>query len=252
MGSGVSVWPSGQGERMAYPRRRPFPESWCQDADGSCDRSGLVVGCSVAKENPISGTAISMQNAAVPKRIVMSAQTTGFSKESESALRVATVYQDSLTRYWASELWDRVGQLVDHGGIYHQAWNIGGLADSRGFVDAVQAAAVADVLVVSVREAGELPIDLYVWIDAWMSRRAGRVGALVALIGVCPQPDLQPGRGYAYLEAVARRVGLDFLPRERQLPEQSPALSSPGGIALVATLTMPGSRDCSAARRAAA
>jgi hypothetical protein len=92
-------------------------------------------------------------------------------------------------------------------------------------MDAVQAAAKADVLVVSIRDAGELPVDLYVWIDAWMPRRTRRPGAMVALIGVPPQPDPQSGRAHKYLEAVSRRVGLDFLPRERKLPEESPVPS---------------------------
>jgi hypothetical protein len=63
-----------------------------------------------------------------------------------------------------------------------------------------------------------------------MPRRAGRPGAMVALIGVPPQPDAQSGRAHKYLESVTRRVGLDFLPRERKLPARSSALCGLGRI----------------------
>ncbi len=192
-----------------------------------------------------------MQSTTAPNRTVASAQAASFSKETEPALRVATVYQDPLTRHWARELWDRVGQLVGQGGICHQSWKIGDLTDAQAYTGAVQAATEADVLVVSVRDAGELPINLCVWIDAWMPRRAGRAGALVALIGVCPQPNVQSGRVHAYLEAVARRVGLDFLPRERKLPEQSRSISSLAGSIRPADPTMPWLRGAPSLRAGA-
>ena len=146
--------------------------------------------------------------------------------ETEPALKVATVYQDPLTRHWATELWDRVGQLVGQGSICHQSWKISDLTDPCVFMDAVGAAAEADVLVVSVRDAGEVPISLYVWADAWVPSRVGRAGALVALIGVPPQPNAQSGRAHKYLETVARKAGLDFLPRERKLPAEPFAIPS--------------------------
>ena len=142
--------------------------------------------------------------------------------ESELVLNVVTVYQDPLTRHWAAELGNRVGQLIDSGGICRKSWNIGDLTQSDVFAEAVQAATEAHVLVVSVRDAGQLPMSLSVWIDAWVPNRAGQArGALVAMIGVPPQPDSQSGRAYAYLESVAKRSGLDFLPNERKLPPKA-------------------------------
>jgi hypothetical protein len=180
-----------------------------------------------------------MQSTTAPNRIVASAQAAMLSKESEPALTVVTVYQDSLMRHWTAELWDRVGQLVGQGGIRHRSWKIGNLTNAQVFAGAVQAAAEAEVLVVSVRDAGELPVDLYVWIDAWMPRRTASAGALVALIGVSPEPDAESGHAHAYLEAVARRVGLDFLPRERKLPETSRAITNLAASTPPAGLTMP-------------
>jgi hypothetical protein len=148
------------------------------------------------------------------------------SSETEPALRVVTVYQDPVTRHWAAELWERVGQLLSGEAVCHRSWKIGDLTSPRVFNDAVQAAAEADVLVVAVRDGGEWPMDLPVWVEAWLPRRAGPAGALVALIGVPPEPEVQPGRAYQYLDTIARKAGLDFLPRERKLPNAASASSS--------------------------
>ena len=84
-----------------------------------------------------------------------------------------------------------------------------------------------------------VPADLDLWFEAWLPRRAGRAGALVALIGVPPQPDIQSGRAHAYLETVARHAGLDYLPRERKLPQDRSAISTRCGIAPAASRPMP-------------
>jgi hypothetical protein len=139
--------------------------------------------------------------------------------ESREALRVIIAYEDPLTHYWAMELWGRVGDLIGGGGICRTAWRISDLAHPGLFAEAVKEAARAHVLVISFRDAGALPPCLCKWVEAWKPRRIGTGGALVALIGVPPQPNAPAGQAYAYLENVARKVGLDFLPHERKLPE---------------------------------
>jgi len=141
------------------------------------------------------------------------------SLEADVALNVTILYQDLLTLRWATELWDRLGRLVGSGGIHSKSWKLSHLACPEVFWDSVQAAARAHVLVVSVRDDEEFPANLCAWTDGWLAKRAGPGGALVALIGVPPQPSHQSGRAYAYLAAAARRAGLDFLPDERKLPE---------------------------------
>jgi hypothetical protein len=144
------------------------------------------------------------------------------SRESETALNVTVVYEDPLTRYWVDELWGRVGRLIGGGEVRRKAWRIGDLVQQAVFGDAARAAAKADVLVIAVRDTKEVPLILYVWIDAWLPRRAGLPGALVALIGVPAQPDAQGGCTLRLLEAVARKAGLDYLPRECKLPDPLP------------------------------
>jgi hypothetical protein len=157
--------------------------------------------------------------------------------ETEQALNVVVIYQDPLTRHWAADLWDRVGKLIDSGGICSKSWNLSDLGGAFVFAEAVQAAAEADVLVISVRDVGDLPLLLHAWIDGWMPRRAGRAGALVALLGVPARPDALSGRAHEYLEAIARQAGLDFLPRERRLAEESLARSTLPRMAPATDLT---------------
>jgi hypothetical protein len=158
-------------------------------------------------------------------------------EQSEPALNVTIVYQDPLTHQWATELWERVEPLISGGRICCKSWNIGRLAEPLALEDATQAAAEADVLVISVRAAGDLPLMLGVWIDAWVGRRAGHAGALVALIGLPARPDARSSRVHQYFQAVARQAGLDFLPRERRLPEEANALPTPPVVTPAAPVT---------------
>ncbi len=160
----------------------------------------------------------------------------------EAVLNVATVYQDLLTQRWAAKLWDQVGQLIGGGDVCHKSWMIRELARPGVFVEAVRAAAQADVLVVSLRDAEVLPLNLYTWIDGWLPQRAGRGGALVALVGVPAQPDAECGHTQRLLEAVARSAGLDFLPREQKIPDGCLAAADAPNTASSpeAALTLPG------------
>ena len=142
------------------------------------------------------------------------------SAEPGYALKVAVVYEDYLTREWAGHLCDWVTRFVGQECVRYTWWRIEKLTQPAILPKAVTAATQADVILVSVNTQKELPLDLCVWIDIWLPRRQQQPGALVALIGRergASTSDLQ-----AYLEAVARRGGLDFLTREHE-PLQLPA-----------------------------
>ncbi len=141
-------------------------------------------------------------------------------ERAEAALNVNIIYQDALTRRWARELWSRVGRLAGTGGICQRAWRILDLAGPATFARAVTAAARADVLVIALRDTDEVPPILRMWAEAWLPRRGNRPGAMVALIGVRPDPTAHRGYAHRFLEAIAGKAGLDYLPRERKLPEE--------------------------------
>ena len=99
--------------------------------------------------------------------------------------------------------------------------SIHSLNDPEVLLEAAHAALAADVIVIAIHAADELPPELCAWIDVWLPRRLARVGALAALIGVAGEPATEAVRTQEYLQAVARRGLLDFLPHERKLPAES-------------------------------
>jgi hypothetical protein len=132
--------------------------------------------------------------------------------ESMYELNIVGVYQDSLTQRWGVPMCQLAAQLAGEDHIRNTWYDVHSLSDIGIFLDAVRAALVADVIVVSVHAADELPLELYVWIDAWLPRRLSRLGALTALIGAREPLDPKTARTREYLEAVARKARLDFIP----------------------------------------
>ncbi len=110
--------------------------------------------------------------------------------ESASTLNIAGVHQDAVTREWATQVADYAIQLLGKRSVRSNWWKIRELCDPGVLRDAVQAATMADVLIVSVRAADELSPDLYEWIEAWLPLRLQLAGTLVALIGAPEQPGV--------------------------------------------------------------
>ncbi len=138
--------------------------------------------------------------------------------EDEPALNVTMVYEDPATREWASKMWGREMQMDFRENISLASWGIGDLARPEILAEAISSAARADVIIIAVSARERLPIDLCVWIGAWVLRRARRTGALVALISLPQEPDYQAFSTQDLLRLVARKAGLNFFPRERELP----------------------------------
>jgi nucleotide-binding universal stress UspA family protein len=141
------------------------------------------------------------------------------------ALNIAGVYQDTVTREWAMQTCLRSAQLAGEERIQNTWYDVNSLSDPANLLDAVRAALVADVIVVSVYAANQLPVELYVWVDAWLPRRLSRVGALAVLVGVAEPLESQSVRTLEYLQAVAQKAQLDFFPQERKRPIASSASS---------------------------
>jgi hypothetical protein len=137
------------------------------------------------------------------------------------ALNVAMVYQDTLTRKWATEICGQVTRLAGKDAVHCNQWEISRLRDLCVLKDAILMTMVADVILVSIYDAEELPKDFRAWMDAWLARRYQPTGALIALISVPGELSAQTKPARDYLRAVARKGRLDFLLRERRLPVTS-------------------------------
>ena len=147
---------------------------------------------------------------------------------SDCKLNVVGIYQDPLTRSWGVPMCPWATQLAGEDPIRNTWYDVHSLSDSGILMEAVRAALVADVIVVAIYAADELPLELYVWIDVWLPRRTPREGALTALIGAEEREEPQSVRTREYLQAVARKARLDFIPLfENRLPRENKAAASP-------------------------
>src|SRR5665213_2735462 len=102
------------------------------------------------------------------KPTVLSNEPAISTNESEYVLNIGGVYQDAVTRDWAVQTCFRAAQLAGEERMQHTWHDVNALSDPANLLNAVRAALVADVIAVSVHPAKELPVDLYVWVDAWM------------------------------------------------------------------------------------
>jgi hypothetical protein len=125
-------------------------------------------------------------------------------KELKHAVQVAMVYDDATGQLRACRLCEQARDWLGGECLNFASWKIREMDRIEVLPQAVQAATEADVILVSLAGERGLPIALCVWIDIWLPRRGGKPGALVAIFD-----NLSP-LSRAYLEAVARRAGLDF------------------------------------------
>jgi hypothetical protein len=134
--------------------------------------------------------------------------------ESVYSLNIVGIYQDAVSRNWGRQVCQRATQLAGEERVQNMWYNANSLSDTGILLHAVHATLVADVIVVSIYAVDELPLALYVWFDAWRQHRLSRAGALVALVGVAESLDSQSVRTLKYLQTVARKAKLEFIPRE--------------------------------------
>ena len=87
-----------------------------------------------------------------------------------STLSVAIAYEDTLSREWTRQECERVTDVIGRDCLLIHAWKIADLTRPEVFPEAVRAASELDVIVISFRAAEEAPLDLCVWIDAWLPR----------------------------------------------------------------------------------
>ncbi len=137
------------------------------------------------------------------------------------ALQVVAIHEDFLPWEWTTQVYSLAMQVVGPPSVQIACWTVGALAQPGERQAANAAAANADILIVSVCAARELPLNVHLWIDSWLPCRLQRTGALVPVLGVPPQPSPFPARVREYLHDVATLAHLDFLPHERTLPEAS-------------------------------
>ena len=125
------------------------------------------------------------------------------------SLSVVAVHEDFATGARVGEVCRTLaGELGGGCEVVNQPWLVNLLRLPRLRAIAAEDAAAADVVIVSLHDAGEFPIELKDWVEAWLQQKRDHPKVLLALFD--EDGGQTAGLLQAYLEAAAQRGGLAF------------------------------------------
>jgi hypothetical protein len=122
-----------------------------------------------------------------------------------------TAYDDETMRDRTLVLCDRLAHtLQDDYDIRHSCWNFDALLDPRRLGQSIDAAVGADMIIIALHNAKELPRIARRWITGWLHSKGGQHCALVALTEAGPSARRVDCPVLRYLNSVARQAQMDF------------------------------------------
>lgn len=129
-------------------------------------------------------------------------------------------YDDASTRSRAAGLHDHLSQqLLDDYDFQCSWWRIEQLHNPSLSEQAADAAANANMVILSVRGDQPLPPAFKAWLPRWLARKGSQKSALVVLISTGGQPTEESRRLQSYLQQVARQARMDFFAHVYPLPK---------------------------------
>jgi hypothetical protein len=136
---------------------------------------------------------------------------------------LVVAYEDVQTRNRALHLHDHLAQqLLDDYDFQCLWWKFDHLANPTLRQQAIDAAAEANMIVLSLRARKELPRAYQAWLDGWLARRDNRKSALVVLVAGSEEAKRQAGPMLLQLRTDARLAGMDFFNHAFDLPLPPP------------------------------
>lgn len=128
---------------------------------------------------------------------------------------VVVAYENAATRDFAIDLCDDLSRKFEGDLEFDFTWwGFKYLTDPQIAREAVNAAANADLIIVSVNHAQDFPFEVAEWFRQWSEQRLRSEGALVC-VQASPLLENQPAPDDSLLRRIARHGNLDFL----SLPE---------------------------------
>jgi hypothetical protein len=137
---------------------------------------------------------------------------------------VMVVYEDAAACEWAREHCAEMVMGPDAKDVRSTWWKLNDLSHPAVLAGAVSKAMRADVVVVAVRETEGFPLPFYVWVNSWLPHRLRGTGTLLGLLASSERPNPHMNRAAKFLRAVARRVRMNCLLRERKLVGVAPCV----------------------------
>jgi hypothetical protein len=142
--------------------------------------------------------------------------------QSKGTSRVVVAYETTATRELAiRSSQELAGLFAGEAGLNVRWWSFALLCDPAFAKDAAVQASDADLLVFAITPAGDLPQEIKLWMENWITHRTVREGAVVGLVLL--EGHSRPGEiaclKEIYLRHAAHRAGMDYL---SQLPSALP------------------------------
>jgi hypothetical protein len=131
--------------------------------------------------------------------------------ETEPALNVVVAYEDFATGKRAMHIYNRLVQEFQHEFRFTvNFWKFDILPTPKLLKMAAHEAAQADVVFISARTDGELPLEVKNWLRRWLVRSENSSVTLVALLEGKNLLAIESCPTRAYLQRVAERAGINF------------------------------------------
>lgn len=131
--------------------------------------------------------------------------------DDKSKFKAVVIYEDGSTGRRAKHFYDKlIHELEDECAFSLQLWSFQVLAIPELRKLAVESAAEADFVILSLHGKTGLPVDIRDWIETWSKLIIGKGPALIALIDKSTRRGGTNASALAYLKRVAQRNKVDF------------------------------------------
>ena len=112
-----------------------------------------------------------------------------------------------------------ISQLGGDVAVRRRVVNLERPSTPRTLAAAARDAAGADMVIVSTKEAAELPVQVKAWLDEWTQKRSADEGALVAIFNRASAPTKRVSTAVKdQLATIARQMHMDFFSSEVAVP----------------------------------
>ncbi len=127
------------------------------------------------------------------------------------AIRIVIAYEDFECAIHARQMSEHMAAQLKPGfEIASELWKFDFLRYAELREEAIRGALLADMIIIATQGGFGLPIHVRTWIENWLPQKQTSPAALVAMVG---RRDVNIGERPSvcdYLQAVARRAGMDF------------------------------------------
>ena len=131
--------------------------------------------------------------------------------DDKSQFKAVAIYEDGSTGRRAKRFYDKlILELEDECDFSLQLWSFQVLAIPELRKLAIESAAQADFVILSLHGKAGLPVDIREWIETWSKLIIGKDLALITLVDKSTMRDGTNASALVYLKRLAKRTKVDF------------------------------------------